>query len=169
MKKIFLLLLILFIVGGCNANGQSAEDEFNEYNNEDRIALFEKSEKISDMGAKLIEKYSEPEKAQAYVDEEILPLLEDVKSQADNVDETLETNEVQELHQLFLDQVATLTDMFELQSDMLELQIPPVSEEDQQKTEELYPELQQLSNEVDEIGQNYSEKRKDLEEKYESS
>jgi hypothetical protein len=169
MKKIFFLLLTLFVVGGCNANGQPAEDEFNEYNNEDRIALFEKSEKISDMGAKLIEKYSEPEKAQIYVNEEILPLLKDVKSQAENVDQKLETNEVQELHQLFLDQVTTLTDMFELQSDMLELQVPPVSEEDQQKTEELYPELQQLSDEVDQIGQNYSEKRKQLEEKYESS
>ncbi|MYL65692.1 hypothetical protein GLW07_20230 [Bacillus hwajinpoensis] len=169
MKKIFFLLLTLFIVGGCNANGQSAEDEFNEYNNEDRIALFEKSEKISGMGATLIEKYSEPEKAQIYVNEEILPLLKDVKSQAENVDQKLETNEVQELHQLFLDQVTTLTDMFELQSDMLELQVPPVSEEDQQKTEELYPELQQLSDEVDQIGQNYSEKRKQLEEKYESS
>ncbi|WP_082232124.1 hypothetical protein [Halobacillus massiliensis] len=171
MKRWIIFLaafLVLAVAAGCSS-ADAAEEEFEKYNNEDRIELFEKSEKITEMEPELINLYSEPEKAKDYVDQEILPLLDDVKSQAEEVDEQLETDEVKELHALFLNQVSKLTELFELQAELLELQAPPVSEEEQQQTEEKYPEMQQLSEEVDEIGQEYGDQRKELEEKYNSS
>ncbi|TCP23726.1 hypothetical protein EV207_1293 [Scopulibacillus darangshiensis] len=158
-------LLMLFLLSACSSK---TADELVKYNNEDLQVINKETKQMYAMYQEF-QTIDDPKKQFQYMDEKLLPLMKKMSKKTNDIQKNLETEDVRNLNAIMNKEFDTMVDLYEKQAGVLKLLIPPVSEEEQNQAEEIYKDVQKLSKKSDDMGEKYSDKLRDLADKYDVS
>ncbi|RKQ28336.1 hypothetical protein [Oceanobacillus halophilus] len=172
MKKLIFSLNLSFIMvltlTACadSSSSISPADEFKEYKTEGIEPIYERSQELSEMSGHFTTIVDQPEKAYNYLNDNIIPFVEDTKELAQDLNSNLVNQEIKDLNEISLKQLDLLIDSFSKQAEVVKLNTPPVDDESYNQSEEIYMEVIDLQEEIDQVIEAYNAKIDELEEKY---
>lgn len=170
MKNNILILIfvviVLFLITACESI--SPEDEFHKYKSEDVEPIFQRSLKLAEMGGHFTTIVDQPEEAHDYIENDILPFLEETRGMAQDIQDTLVHQEIKDLNDITLKQLDLTITHFSKLAEVVELHIPPVSDASYKESEEVYVEVMEINEQIDQVIEEYNKKFEELEEKYDT-
>ncbi|TFJ91284.1 hypothetical protein [Lentibacillus salicampi] len=167
MRKQLLFICVIasaVILAGCN--NDIAAKEFKSYNDEDMEPLEENAYKLQNMKAEMESLIQGTEAKGEYIQNNMLSLLEEIITEAEEIQDRLQSEEVKKLNDLSIQQLDSTHEVFEKLAEVFNLQTPPVSDQDQKKSEEIYSEVQTISSDIQEITEEHDQYMSELEDKY---
>ncbi|WP_085991275.1 hypothetical protein [Oceanobacillus senegalensis] len=144
----------------------SVADELAVYKTEGIQPLYDNSIKILEMGARYTTMLDQPKKAYNYLKDEVIPLIDETKIMAVDLQNSLTNKEIKDLNKIFIYQIDLTLESFSKTAEMTKLNIPPVSEKDTGETEKIFAKTREIQAEIDRTIQEYNSEMDELSKKY---
>lgn len=158
----------MLILSACNSssssNDISLEEEFTDYKHKVLEPSLQSSLKTAEMSGRFTNMLQQPQEAYDYLNEELIPFLNEAKELPVNHQENIVNEEIKELNDVVIKQFDLSIQTYSMTADMTKLNIPPVSDEEYQETEKIYSEIQELHKEIDQTTAEYNAKLAEFEE-----
>ncbi|KZE40304.1 hypothetical protein AV656_03310 [Bhargavaea cecembensis] len=157
--KYFLVFLLALFLAACNSgNGAetqniSVEKEFEEYRKNIFEPLDERSFKIAEMLNHYTSIIEQPEEAHRYMEEEVIPFMEESKKIASDAHDGLVNEEIRELNETTIEYLNLTLDSLQKTADLSALEfVDPVTEETYQEAVKLNEENMELQEKIERTG-----------------
>lgn len=157
--KLTLMLFLIGLLTACNSgNGAeskniSVEIEFDEYRENVLEPLDERSIKIAEMLNHYASIVEQTEEAQRYLEEEVIPFMEETKKIASEAHDGLVNEEIRELNETTIEYVDLNLDSLRKTAGLSALELEPATEETYQKAVKLNEENIELQEKIDQTGE----------------
>ena len=153
---------------GNSSSSVSPAEEFKEYKTEGIKPIYEKSIELAEMSVHFTKILEQPEVAYNYLNDDIIPFVENTKDLVQDLQGNLVNQEIKDLNEMTLKQLDLLIESFSKQAEMVRLHMPPVSDESYKKSEDIYLEVIDLQEQIDQVIEEYNSKLSELEGKYDA-
>ena len=158
LKFTFMAILACILVACHSVNGAESQTisvgkEFEEYRKNVLELLDERSFKIAEMLNHYTSIIEQPEEAHRYMEEEVIPFMEESRKIASDAHDGLVNEEIRELNETTIEYLGLTLDSLQKTADLSALEfVDPVTEETYQKAVKLNEENMELQEKIERTG-----------------